>query len=319
MSGMLDDAIDDVVMGVRTRVYATGAAPGAPTLVMVHGGDPRSLSNATDFSTVWDRAALPGAPRLLAYDKPGQGFSFHADEPRLGFDIDALTEHLRAVVDRHTTGPVVLMGHSRGALPVLDLATAAPDGLAGVVVVASNTVAPESELTPRDFYPRAYADPPRAPTAEYTTREARMNSYDERHVAGVMADTRMAIASAPGWWASVADRDAAHATRLLPQFTAARERLLAALDARRVEVPVLTIWGADDVSAPEILGRALHPYLERCFSSADYVVLGKARHYVYRDRAHGFTGVVGAWLADRVAGAGHGWAVRSNAPGREQR
>lgn len=319
MTGMLADATDDVVLGIRTRIYRTSPVADAPTLVMVHGGDPRSLANGTDFSTVWDaRTMLPNV-RLLAYDKPGQGFSYDTEDAALGFDLDVLTAHLRALLDRHATGPVVLVGHSRGALPVLEAALDEPAQLAGVVVVSSNTVAPESDATPKDFYPRAYADPPHAPTSEYTTREARMNSFEDSHIDGIMADTRLAVASTPGWWESIADRTAAHDARLMPQFLAARERLLSALDTRRVDVGVLTVWGADDVSAPEVLGRALHPYLEQCFSTADYVVLGHARHYVYRDRAHAFAGVVGAWLADVVASGDQRWAGAVTRPGRNER
>jgi pimeloyl-ACP methyl ester carboxylesterase len=72
------DAQDVVIAGVRTRVHVTAPEDRTtPTLVMLHGGDVRSLSHATDFSTVWTTS--PAVPRLLAFDKPGQGWSFDAD------------------------------------------------------------------------------------------------------------------------------------------------------------------------------------------------------------------------------------------------
>lgn len=138
MQTMRAQAFQDVIEGVSTRLYASDDNVNAPTLVMVHGGDPRSLSNGTDFSTLWDHAgALP--MRLLTYDKPGQGFSFAADDLSLGMSVDQVTEHLRAVLDRYATGPVILLGHSRGALPVLRVVLQTPDRVSAVVTVSSNT------------------------------------------------------------------------------------------------------------------------------------------------------------------------------------
>lgn len=58
------------IAGVKTSVYdETPPSGGRSTMVMVHGGDPRSLSNALDWSTIWDPSRLDA--RLIAYDKPG--------------------------------------------------------------------------------------------------------------------------------------------------------------------------------------------------------------------------------------------------------
>ena len=138
--------------GVDTCVYDTGPAAGRPTIVMLHGGDPRSLSSALDWSTIWSPDAL-GA-RLVAYDKPGQGLSYSADLHDQAMGAAELCGHLEALLDRLGPGPIVLMGHSRGALPVAEAALRRPERVAGLVLVSSNTLAPPSPQTPADFYPR---------------------------------------------------------------------------------------------------------------------------------------------------------------------
>ena len=260
---------------------------------MVHGGDPRSLSHSADFSTIWSTSRL--RPRLLAYDKPGQGRSFDRRDPTLGSDAEGLVAHLREVVRATTSGPVVLLGHSRGALPVLAVAASGEPRIAGVVIVSSNTLAPPSPSTPADFYPRMYAVGPEGPGPDYVAREATANSYGSDHLPDLVAG-RGPIAEQPGWWGSRAARHAAHDDRLLPGLGQLRSRVLLQLEARPLSVPVLTLWGTEDVSAPESLAVGLLAVLRRGGGRSDYVALTGARHYVYRDRAAAFTAHLEAWL-----------------------
>ncbi len=286
------------VRGIATRVHASSPEAATPTVVMLHGGDPRSLSHSADFSTVW--STTPSRPRLVAYDKPGQGWSFDAADPALGSDAQLLVDHLVGVVEATTTGPVVLLGHSRGALPVVAAALTGHPRLRGVVIVSSNTLAPPSPLTPADFYPRMYATAADGPDDAYIGREAAENSFDGAHV-GDLAAARRPVALQPGWWASRTARHEAHDRVLRPGLEALRERALAGLTAARLPLPVLTLWGLDDVSAPEALAAGLLPILRSGFRSCDYVALSQSRHYVYRDRADAFAGHLDAWL-DRLPG-----------------
>lgn len=296
------DAQDVVIAGVRTRVHVTAPEDRTtPTLVMLHGGDVRSLSHATDFSTLWTTS--PAVPRLLAFDKPGQGWSFDADALDRGLDPADIVEHLGAVVDRYCAGPVVLLGHSRGALPVMALTLARPELTVGVVLVSSNTLAPPSPLTPADFYPSMYrrgAD--EELSADYVGREAQGNSLRTDHVADLV-EQRWRVARRPGWWESHAERTRLHDEVLRPRLDRMRDDLIARLGTERLDLPSLTVWGADDVSAPEALAPALLDVVRPAFASADYVALSGARHYVYRDRASSFRNHLEAWL-DTVPGWG---------------
>lgn len=109
--------------GVRLNVATYGPPPGpaVPEVVLVHG-----YSMAVPF---WYEqvTALRDRLRLVAYDQPGHGTS---SPPRSGkYSIDLLGDCLRAVVEQATSGerPVVLVGHSLGAMTVLAFARRHPE------------------------------------------------------------------------------------------------------------------------------------------------------------------------------------------------
>lgn len=282
------------VAGVTTCVYDTGPSDGRPTIVMLHGGDPRSLASALDWSSVWSADAL-GA-RLVAYDKPGQGRSYPPDLPDDAMGAAGLCAHLDAVLDRVGPGPVVLMGHSRGALPVAEVALRRPERIAGLVLVSSNTLAPPSAETPADFYPGAYADPPPRPTAEFVRREPELNSYLTRHV-DELVPGRLAAAAENGWWAGLDRRTRVYDTIVRPGLEDLRARVLADIERDGFGVPVLQVWGQNDVSAPVSLAHALFRTIAERTADCTSVVVNRAAHYVYREHPSRFLALLRTFVA----------------------
>jgi|SRR5690606_33710929 len=283
------------VGGLGTSVYDSGPEDGRPALVLVHGGDPRSLSNALDWSSVWRPATL-GA-RLVAYDKPGQGLSYSPDMSGSSMSADGLCAHLEELVDRLAPAPVVVVGHSRGALPAIEVARRRPDRVIGLVLVASNTLAPPSARTPQDFYPRAYADPPEHPTVEYVRREPVMNSWSTEHIDRDFIAGRMRAALHNGWWFHLAQRRAVYEETVLPSLRHLRESVLRHVEQHGAPVPVLQLWGQEDVSAPVELAHALFARLAAGAHPCSSVVLNRSGHYVYRERPEEFSSAVAAFLA----------------------
>lgn len=282
------------VEGLDTCAYDTGPHHARPTLVMVHGGDVRSLSNARDWTTVWDPEAL--GCRLIAYDKPGQGLSYAPDLPPWSMTAPGQSQHLRAVVDRSAAGSVILVGHSRGALPVADVALSNPEMVSGVVLVSSNTLAPVSGQTPADFYPRAYADPPATPGEEYVRRELDMNSHSREHIDRAIVDHRLRVATHRGWWDDRDKRDALYEQTILPSIRELQDSVLARVRRHGFTMPVMVVWGREDVSAPLALGHALYDAIAAVTPECWAVTVNRAAHYVYRERAEQFTGVVRAFV-----------------------
>ncbi|WP_053204413.1 alpha/beta fold hydrolase [Jiangella muralis] len=283
------------VGGLATCVYDTGPAEGRPTIVMVHGGDPRSLASALDWSSIWSAETL-GA-RLVAYDKPGQGRSYAPDLPDRAMGAAGLCDHLDAVVDRVGPGPVVLMGHSRGALPVAEVALRRPDRIAGLVLVSSNTLAPPSPETPADFYPNAYANPPARPTIEFVRREPELNSHLTGHV-DELVPGRLAAASENGWWSDLDRRTRVYDTIVKQELENLRTRVLAEIERRGFDLPVLQIWGQNDVSAPVSLAHALFRTIAARTADCASVVVNRTAHYVYREHPSRFLAVLRTFVQE---------------------
>ena len=292
------------IAGVRTSVYDSGVRPGRPAIVMVHGGDPRSLANGLDWSSVWAPDALDA--RLIAYDKPGQGYSYEPGMAASAAGIPALAAHLEELVE-DLDAPVVLMGHSRGALPVAQLALRRPELIAGLVLVSSNTLAPPSDATPADFYPRAYADPPAVLDEVYLRREPEMNSVTTAHVDRAFLDGRREPAEQTGWWDDLSHRRRMY-DEIVPAFDAERQQVLAAIRDEGFRMPVLQIWGGGDISAPVVLAHSLFEMVSRRTEDATGVILAGAAHYVYREFPERFlaylSGFLGCLSPEASVGAG---------------
>lgn len=109
--------------GIPLAVRVTGSDEAPLTVVFVHGHCLRTESWRHLRERLLDR--WDGATRMVFYDHRGHGASGTADPTtytidQLGHDLDAV---LRAVAPR---GPVVLVGHSMGAMVVLAYARLFP-------------------------------------------------------------------------------------------------------------------------------------------------------------------------------------------------
>jgi pimeloyl-ACP methyl ester carboxylesterase len=96
----------------------------APTVVMLHSG----VTDRRSWYAVAD--ALEDVADVIAYDRRGYGTT---DVGELDFRH---VEDLRTVIDRLTTGPVILVGNSMGGRIALDFALSHPDLVTGLVLLA---------------------------------------------------------------------------------------------------------------------------------------------------------------------------------------
>ena len=109
--------------GVRLAVYEWGD-PDAPPLLLAHGG--------FDFARTFDVFApllADAGWRVVAWDQRGHGASEHAAMYSWEADLrDAL-----AVVDSVTTGPLPVVGHSKGGSVMVQFAAALPHRVSALV------------------------------------------------------------------------------------------------------------------------------------------------------------------------------------------
>lgn len=292
--GMISNQQQWDIGGWATCVYDSGAMEGRPALVMLHGGDVRSLATARDWETIWDPEDL--GCRLIAYDKPGQGFSYDTNLPETLVTSYGLSSHLEGVVEASGASDVVLLGHSRGALPVADLALRRPEMISGLVLVASNTLAPPSDDTPVDFYSRAFADPPPTPDLAYVRREPEMNSYLTDHVDQQFLDHRLRVASHAGWWENRGTREELCEREILPSLRELRNSVIKKASEEGFKLPVCVVWGHEDVSAPATLGRQLYDAIAPRTADCWFFLINRSGHYVYRERPKQFKALLKAFV-----------------------
>lgn len=128
-----------------TRIVVETYGPvGAPQLVLAHGW--------ICTGRVWHEQVVRLADRyrIVTYDQPGHGRS---DPPMSGeYDLDLLGDVLETVVRTCTApGPLVVAGHSLGAMGVMNAARRHPltlrSRLAGVALVSTTSSAKAERLT----------------------------------------------------------------------------------------------------------------------------------------------------------------------------
>ena len=114
-----------------------------PPVVMLHGLLVGSL--ATWYFTT--APALANTHRVLLYDLRGHGKSERA---KTGYDLATMQADLGAVIDAFTDEPVILVGHSFGAVVALRFALAHPARVAKLVIVEAPL--PPSNLAELDSF-----------------------------------------------------------------------------------------------------------------------------------------------------------------------
>jgi pimeloyl-ACP methyl ester carboxylesterase len=113
--------------GRELHMHVTGEEHDGPVVVLESGQG--------GFSPYWRwvREHLDDETTVVAYDRPGYGWSDPA--PREVSPSDTIDDLRTALEARGLPGPYVLVGHSLGAFYVRDFAARFPDEVAGLVLV----------------------------------------------------------------------------------------------------------------------------------------------------------------------------------------
>jgi len=112
-----------VLPGVEVAHASAGS--GSPALLFVHG----FACAKEDWQGQFDH--LSASHRCVALDLPGHGESTRVQ----ACSMPQLAQAVNAVRAEAAPGPVVLVGHSLGVRIIIDAYLAAPQGVAGIVLV----------------------------------------------------------------------------------------------------------------------------------------------------------------------------------------
>lgn len=114
--------------GVRTHAEAWGPE-GAPGVLLIHG--------ASSDMAVFAPSVIPALQaryRIVAYDRPGMGFS--AERPRNAQTLKVQADVAAGVIDAMKLRKPIVIAHSYGGAVALRLALDHPDKVGGLVLIA---------------------------------------------------------------------------------------------------------------------------------------------------------------------------------------
>jgi pimeloyl-ACP methyl ester carboxylesterase len=244
--------------GVRLHYAEQGDSTGTP-VILLHG--------YSDSWFSWSDVLplLPSSYRVFALDLRGHGMS---DKPATGYGMDDLASDVIAFMEQKQLAGVTLVGHSTGGYVAQQVALAASQRLARLVLVATTTT-PNAILGMRDFdaVVNGLADP--VPT-EFI-REFQMSTI-HRPLAPEFVERVI----------SESGRLPAHVWR------GVMAGMLAMQPLRGLEgsaVPTMVLWGERDTLMP----RTEQDALVRMFPTVVFKVYRDTGHALHWERPAEFT------------------------------
>ncbi|GAB3331479.1 alpha/beta fold hydrolase [Bordetella tumulicola] len=258
--------------------------------VFVHGGAP-GLTPYSSGAHIWGAALGRFAEdsAVLALDLPGFGGSDALDAP---YTIDAMADHIDAVVRATGMRRCHLVAHDTGGLAALLLACRQPGYIEAVSVVSSVAAAPTGDGVENT----ALAYPPQ-PLGSRTSQRWALErlSYSPHHVRGMLDDCVQAAQQAPHQVA--AERMADPITRQAWNTSVARAkaRLFEFCRGPGVPVPVQVVWGTHDPTGTIDQGLWLYRILAQHQPIAHFHLINRAGALPFREQPEVFHGIISAF------------------------
>lgn len=288
------------VAGVRTRYFAAGR--GHP-LLLVHGGQAGGTNNE---ARKWDQnfRGLARHFRVIALDRLGQGATANPPDPADYARLYAAdTEHLLGFIRALGLRRVHLVGHSQGGYPVTRIAVNHPE-LVSCLVNVDTGIVPDSlalvkQTLPFLTYIASTSVPAGGPVPESIRREIALRTPSGHNITSTHIDRIWQLWQSPTHQAA---RDATRAAGMTPAggyFRGLKAALLADVDAGRLTVPNLLVWGRDDPQVPLVAGLELFARLEGRGTPAELAVIANAGHEVFMEYPEAFNRIVTGFCTGR--------------------
>ncbi len=290
------------VDGIRTRYFEAGSGE---AMLLVHGSHYGMTGNAIGWMPVFTHRAAHF--NVFAIDKLGMGLT---DKPASDeeYTMQATVQHLYRFMETLGIDQVHLVGHSRGALPVANIAVNHPELVKTLTIFDTNTLAPGDPAPRGPNLPSFDRFPPTAESKESMRQRAlsMRSTFHKDFIIDEYVETSFETAL-KGWEKirEVAVRFDALRKRFIelnPEKVQARPALvnnsgtgwwlyevkdetLAAIKAGRLKTPTVIIWGFNDptgTSRPHHLGLELFELISKSVDQAQLHFINRAGHAPYR-------------------------------------
>jgi pimeloyl-ACP methyl ester carboxylesterase len=262
--------------GTQTRVLEAGS--GDRTMLLVHGVGARADRWRLNIDPFADAGY-----HAFAVDLPGHGFASKGD----GFShsVPNYAAFARGVLEEVGADRWYLVGTSLGGHVLATVACEAPERVAGLVLVGTLGMVPlGTEARERTAGLIADASP------ETVDRKLRTVLHDEALVTADLLREEVRINNSPGAaeaFAQIAEYFARHIDDHV-----VGEQLAAVCG----DVPVLLVWGREDLGFPPAMGEAAHDLLP----GSRLAIMDNAAHAPYFERPEAFNAIVTGFFAGHL-------------------
>lgn len=265
--------------GTLTRVLEAGR--GEKTMLLVHGVGARADRWRRNIDRFADAGYHP-----FAVDLPGHGLASKGD----GFvhSVPNYAAFARAVLEEVGADRWYLVGTSLGGHILATVACEVPERVAGLVLIGTLGITP---LGPQARERTAGLIVDASP--ETVDRKLRTVLHDKSLITDELFREEIRINNSPGApeaFAHIADYFAGHIDEHV-----VGERLAAVCG----EVPVLLVWGREDLGFPLAMGMAAHELLP----GSRLAIMDGAAHAPYFERPETFNAILTQFFAGRLGEA----------------
>jgi pimeloyl-ACP methyl ester carboxylesterase len=262
--------------GYALHLNCMGEALSAPTILLEAGN--------ADFSVHWSKvqSEIAAFARVCAYDRAGLGWSDRGTEPRT---VAAMTADLATLLERAgVDGPLIIVGHSFGAILARNYAATRPDRVTGLVLLDPAHERQLESPAMRDAVAAGVAQfEALAPLASYGLLAMLPGTIPER---GLPADAHgdyAAILATTGYFTVAAEETAMLAANLeAAPMGGLGDLPMTVISRGRADVPAGT--PATEIAELETQWRALQDETARLSTTSRLIIAEGSGHYVQLER-----------------------------------